>query len=175
MTKFTNALIGTATAAALAVSATPAAARDRDGVSTGDVIAGALIIGGIAAIASAASDNDRYDDRYDRRTDGYAYDRAGYDHRGGYGGGYRMGPRQAVEQCVRATERRLGRGGDVTDVRNIDRTRYGYRVTGRVEVGQYGGRGWRDQYGDRGRFTCIIEGGRVQDVRISGIGRGGRW
>ena len=59
-------------------TATPAFAdrRDRDGISAGDVIAGALIIGGIAAVASAASNNN---DRYDRA--GYGNDRR-YGYRG---------------------------------------------------------------------------------------------
>ena len=46
------------------VGATPVQARDRhgDGIDAGDIIAGAVILGGIAAIASAASKNDRYRD-----------------------------------------------------------------------------------------------------------------
>ena len=49
--------IATAAVGAMALAgATPAQARDRDdGISVGDVIAGAVIIGGIAAVASAAS------------------------------------------------------------------------------------------------------------------------
>src|SRR3546814_2118938 len=52
--------IATAAIGAMALTgalagATPAQARDRDGISTGDVVAGALIIGGIAVLASAAS------------------------------------------------------------------------------------------------------------------------
>ena len=56
--------IATAAVGAMALAgATPAQARDRgdDGISVGEVIAGAVIIGGIAAIASAASkDRDHY-------------------------------------------------------------------------------------------------------------------
>ena len=62
--------IATAAVGALALAgATPAQARgDDDGISVGEVIAGAVIIGGIAAIASAASkDRDHYrDGRYYR-------------------------------------------------------------------------------------------------------------
>ena len=69
--KMAKALVGTIAAGAMAVSAaSPASARDRgNGIDAGDVIAGALVIGGIAAIAAAASDNDRdyRDYRDDRR------------------------------------------------------------------------------------------------------------
>lgn len=70
-----------AAGAMVVASAAPAFAehRDRDGISAGDVIAGALIIGGIAAVASAASNSN---DRYDRD---YRYDRAGYGYNQGYG------------------------------------------------------------------------------------------
>ncbi len=191
MKTLSKALIGTVAAVAMAVSAaSPAAAqyRDRDrGIDAGDIIAGALIIGGIAAVASAGS-RDRgygYDD--------YRYDRAGYDR--GYG--YRNGnPRQAVEQCVYAAERQAGRysygRADVTDIRNVRNTRYGYEVRGRIAVNSQG-RGWRNgdnRYGsgwgndyrgwndnlrgyDSGSFKCKFERGRVVDVDISGI-RGNR-
>ena len=173
MKTFNKALIGSAAAAALAVSsATPAMARDHrdnDGISAGEVIAGALIIGGIAAIASAGSNRDRYGYR-----DGY-YDRRGY--RDGYGPRYN--PRQAVSQCVQAAEyraQRYTRGGyaNVTDIRDIDRTRNGLRVKGRIEVqDRYSGyRGYRGRgYSDRGNFTCYVDRGRVRDVRLSGLGR----
>ena len=96
--------IATIAAGAMALSsATPAFAehRDHDGISAGDVIAGALIIGGIAAVASAASNNNRYDRDY--RYDRAGYDRGyGYDHGNGYRDTYdaRGNPRRAVEQCV---------------------------------------------------------------------------
>ena len=60
MQSFTKAALCTAAAGAMAfTSAAPAEAqryrdRDNDGISAGEVIAGALIIGGIAAIASAS-------------------------------------------------------------------------------------------------------------------------
>ena len=75
-----------ATSGAMLVTALPADARSyrrhHDGISAGDVIAGALIIGGIAAVASAASSRNRYDDRYRDRGRGWGDDR--YDDRGGY-------------------------------------------------------------------------------------------
>ena len=172
-TKLTRAAMGAATAGAMLMSATPAMARDRhdrDGISAGEIIAGAVVIGGLAAILSSG-DNDRYD-RYDRYDDRY---RGRYDDpRYGYGYDYnRYGnSRSAVSQCVRAVERGSRRYGrtDVTQVTSIDRKRDGYRVKGRVVVNDgYGGRWGRDGYSDRGKFSCDIRYGRVQDVRFSGL------
>jgi hypothetical protein len=187
MKTLTKALLGTGAAAAAMVSAVqPAAARDRDGIDAGDIIAGAVVLGGIAAVASAiGNDDDRdrygytygspYDDRYVRR---------GYN---GYGN-----PRQAIEQCVYAAEQTAGRysygRADVTDVRDIDRTRYGYTVKGRIAVNSLGrgwrngdpvyGRGWnRDYRGydnslrgyDSGSFTCRVQGNQVVDLDFNGV------
>lgn len=159
--------LGTAAAGALAFAGTtPALAddhRDRDGIGAGEIIAGALVIGGIAALAGAF-DGDR---GYDRR--GY---RDGY-YRDGYRGDfYRGGPRGAVERCVRAAEnqaRRFGgyRYADVVDIRDIDRTRYGFRVKGRIEV--EGQRGYRGRQFDRGRFTCTLDGRGAPLVNYKGI------
>ena len=175
--------VATAVAGAMAVSsASPAAARDhRDGIDAGDVIAGALIIGGIAAVA-AAVDGDRNRNYRDRR---YRNNHRAY---------RRGGPRRAVERCIRAAERDARRSGysyaDVTQVRDVERTRYGWRVKGRIEVngarGYRGGYGYRNQRGyrgdyqragygrynrgyDRGKFTCRIEGGRVNYVNFKNI------
>ncbi len=194
MNKLSKALLTTTAAAVAATSAAPAMARDHrdNGISAGDVIAGALIIGGIAAVAGAIGDDDR-DDRYDdrryndRRYNDYDYGRSGYGNRYGYS----TNPRQAVELCVQAAEyeaRRRGyRNADVTDVRDIDRTRRGVEVTGRIAVENRGwnnrhgnyGRGWGNDYRgwnqsrhrgyDSGRFTCRVDGGGVRDVRFSGL------
>ncbi|ALH82007.1 hypothetical protein [Sphingopyxis macrogoltabida] len=177
MTKLTKAAIGAATAGAMLMSAAPAAARDRydrDGISAGEIIAGAVVIGGLAAILSSG-DNDRYD-RYDRYNDRYndRY-RGGYnDPRYGYGYDYnRYGnSRSAVSQCVSAVERGSSRYGrtDVTEVTGIDRKRDGYKIKGRVVVRDgYGGRWGRGGYYDKGKFSCDIRYGRVQDIRFSGL------
>ncbi|KTE16003.1 hypothetical protein [Sphingopyxis sp. H115] len=166
-TKLTKAAIGAATTAAMLMSAAPAAARDRydrDGISAGEIIAGAVVIGGLAAILSSG-DNDRYDDRYRGR-----YNDARY----GYGYNYnRYGnSRSAVSQCVNAVERGSRRYGrtDVTEVTGIDRKRDGYRVKGRVVVRDgYGGRWGRGGYYDNGKFNCEIRYGRVQRVKFSGL------
>ena len=197
MKTFTKALAGTIAAGAMAVSsANPAIARDYrgDGISTGDVIAGAVVLGGIAAIAAAASDHDRGDDRSYARDRDYGYDRAGYND--GYGrrdNRWSAGsPRSAVEQCVMAAERNAGRFGagraDVTDIRGVRETRWGYEVTGRIAVNTMGrgwrngdsryGRGWGGDYRgwnsnlrgyDAGRFECTVQRGRVTDIDYSGI------
>ena len=166
--------------------------RRHDGIDAGDVIAGAIVIGGLAAILSSANRNgrsDRYDryDRnanYDRNYDGYDWDRHG-------------GSREAIQRCVNAVERRGGRRDDV-DVRRvtgIDRIRGGYRISGNVAVNNgggypgdwrendrrgYGGRDRYDDrhddrgrydrgYDDRGRFSCTVRYGRVDDVDLRGI------
>jgi hypothetical protein len=173
-THLTKAAIGAATAGAMLIGATPAMARDRydrDGIGAGEIIAGAVVLGGLAAILSA-SNNDRYDrdGRYDDRYRG-RYDDARY----GYGYDYnRYGnSRSAVSQCVNSVERGSRRYGrtDVTEVTSIDRKRDGYRVKGRVIVRDgYGGRWGRGGSYDKGKFTCEIRYGRVQDIRFSGLG-----
>ena len=191
MNTVSKALLGTAAAGAMAVtSASPASARDRydDGISAGDVIAGAVILGGIAAVASSIGKDRGYRDdyRYDRRyRDNY------YRTRGN--------PRAAVERCVAAASqeaRRYGYSGvRVTQIRDVDDTRYGWRVKGRIEVNEADryGYGYRDRnyrYGDRynsrygssydrgrynyrdrdqGNFTCDIQRGRVVDLDYSGL------
>ena len=197
MKTFSKALVATVAAGAVVIaSASPALARDGrpgGGIDTGDVIAGALVIGGIAAIAAASSDNNR----------GYGYDRAGYgddygsrfdDHRG-YGhnrGAYGGSPRMAIERCVRAAEHQASRyshgRADVTDVRDVRQTRWGYEVRGRIAVNSSGrdwrngdrryGNGWNNDYRgwddgmrgyDSGRFSCRVERGRIVDLDYSGI------
>ena len=203
MKTMTKALTGTLAAAAMAVSsASPAAAQDRgdyrrggDGVSAGEVIAGALVIGGIAAVAASAGNrNGGYANGYNRD---YRYGRAGYvDNRrydDRYDRGYNNGnPRQAIEQCVRTAERDASRHSygraDVTDIRSVRETRWGYEVRGRIAVNSNGrdwrrgdgdyGRGWGGDYRgwnnglrgyDSGSFTCKVERGRITDLDYSGI------
>jgi hypothetical protein len=166
--------------AATVVAATPANAgryddRRGNGISAGEVIAGALIIGGIAAIAASASNNrDRnygYNDRYD-------YGRAGYDY-----SDQRFDSRYAVDRCVRAAQREASRYGRarITDVTRIDRVRGGFEVRGRLVVEQRGYRGGRDwdRYGNsydryndgynKGRFSCITRYDGIADLRLSGL------
>ena len=160
--------IATSAVGAMALAtATPAQAdhRDRDRIGAGEIIAGAVILGGIAAIASA-SKRDRYGYRYnDRRY------RDDYRHRG-----------NAVERDARRSGYRFA---DVTQIRDVDDTRYGWRVKGRLEVAGNGYHrdGRYDRYnrydrndgyyrrGDDGSFTCRVERGRVTDIDYKGIRR----
>lgn len=196
MNTMTKGLVGTVAAGAMALaSASPAFARDdhRGGVDAGDVIAGALIIGGIAAVVAATSDrhNDRDRDRYQDRYGYLDNDRRGYDDRSYYGG--RGNARSAVEMCVNAAQWQAnrysyGRSAHVTDIRDVDTRRDGFTVKGRIAVNTRGhnwrsgdtryGRGWdRDYRGwnnrlsgyDSGKFTCKVRHGRVVDVDFSGI------
>ena len=213
MKTVSKALLGTIAAGAMvAASATPALADDgnRNSVSVGEIIAGALIIGGIVAVASSVNrNNGGYRDNrgYD---DGYGYNRAGYGNNNGdyydnYGGNYgnnydrnsqwRSNPRQAVEQCISAAERYASSRGlraDVTDIRQVKDTRYGFQVKGRIAV-QGNGRGWNrgyyngdSNYGqgwggdyrgyndrvrgyDSGKFKCKFERGQITDLDIDGV------
>lgn len=182
--KISKAALCTAAAGAMALSSAPAQAqqyrgydRDNDGISAGEVIAGVAILGGLAAILSSRG-NDR-----DYRGGSYGYDNNGYNNGYGYdnnGYGYdrsRYGDsRQAVQQCVSATQneaRRYSRGGArITGITNINRNRDGYTVRGRLAVqdyrGGYGGYGNRSGY-DTGSFKCQVRYGRVVDVDVSGI------
>lgn len=206
MKTITKALVGTVAAGAMAMaSAAPAQAqyrdrdRDRGGIDAGDIIAGALIIGGIAAVTGAIGGRNRgYNDGRVYEGRGYGYGNNGYGYgNDGYGYGYGYGnngygydragdSRQAVEQCVYAAEQnasRYSRGGgaQVTDIRDINRRRDGYTVRGRIAVNT-GNRNWRSGWGndyrgyndnyrgyDSGRFTCRVSYGRVVGLDYSGI------
>lgn len=183
-----KALVGAVAASAMVVVPTSAALaqyrdynRDR-GISAGDVIAGAVILGGIAAVAgSLGRGNDyRNDDRY---------------YRNGNYGYYNGNPRAAVEQCVNAANRdarsRGYRYAQVTQVRDVNDTNYGWKIKGNLQVdgnrgyydrnydsrrynsGYYGnGRYDNDRRGyqqDAGSFTCWIDRGRVSRMDYSGI------
>ena len=185
MTYLKKTLIGSAVGAAVLMStaapANPQVFRDRDrgGIGAGEVIAGVAILGGLAAIIAAASDNDdRYDDRYNRYPNTNGYPTRGYNDNQYYRGSaqYNRGS-QAIQQCVQAAQyegRRYGSDVRVTEVRDVDRLRRGVRVRGNIVVNEYDRRGnrWgnrgRNNY-DRGSFTCTIQRGRVVDVDIRGI------
>lgn len=174
----TKATLGTVAAGAMALaSATPAAASDRHrdrGIDAGDVIAGAVIIGGIAALAGAFDgdrDRDRYDRRYDdRRWDDRRYNNRHYDR--GFHHRSRGNAQFAIERCVNAAEREARRAGyryaNVYEIRDVDRERRGFEVEGRIEVAD---RGWGYRRGgvDRGRFSCDLRNGRIRDLDFRGI------
>ncbi|MGC3943842.1 MAG: hypothetical protein QM762_04755 [Chryseolinea sp.] len=163
-----------AAAAALSLTASPAMARGwhrhGDGIDGGDVVAGLLIFGGIAAIAAAASKSSkdrqaRTDDRYrddGYRDDGYRDERsyrddgAGYTpngERGSYapsGSNWRSGLSVdgAVDACVGEVERGTR---SIDSIEAVNRDGDGWRVSGRM-------RGGSD-------FSCSVAGdGRVRSV-----------
>ena len=152
MTRFAKGLVGVATAAMMVgTAAAPAQAQyygynryyDRDrGVDAGDIIAGVAVIGGIAAIAAAISN------------DGGRY---GYDYRDRYRNDYTA----AVNSCAYTAERY----GQVR-INDVDRTGANrYRVTGTVDRGGYGYDRY-DRYGGR-YFTCSARtNGRVTNFRL---------
>ena len=107
-----------------------------DGIDAGDVIAGALIIGGIFAVASAVDSSNKRDDRYDRDN---RYERDDYQTNADFD--------RAVDACVD----RVGRDERVGSVDNVGRTRTGYLVSGTLASGN--------------AFSCQVSGsGRVSNV-----------
>jgi hypothetical protein len=151
-------------AAALSLAATPAEARGwhhhHDGISFGDVVAGGLIIGGIAAIATAANSSKHHDaDRYDypppeRYDDGYRAPPPRYhDDYAPPARNYRAGGiNDAVSGCVDQVER----GNDrVAAVDNATRTADGWHVSGQLSQG--------------GGFNCSVDNdGRVRQLDFGG-------
>lgn len=126
-------------------------------VDAGDVIAGVLILGGIAAVASAANNNRRRDrevvvverDRrdYDRRDYDWREDRRRFDPRDRRGDNGTRGLDNAVDQCVDEIQRDVR----VDSVNSVDRTARGWVVTGSL----FNGSG----------FTCAIDNnGRIDAI-----------
>lgn len=131
----------------------------RDRVDAGDVIGGILVLGTIAAVASAASkasqrDRDyRYPDRDYRQPSRQGDFR--YDYRNRSGGAQwddSRGLDRAVDMCAREVER----NARVDTVEGANRTGSGWDVTGRLRTGE--------------TFRCTIG----NDGRIEGVdyGRG---
>lgn len=121
--------------------------RHRDRIDASDVLAGVLIIGGIAAIASAAS-KDR-DERY-RYPDTYPDERPGY--RQGDWRDDGSGLDRAVDMCVEEIERGPER---VDTVDNASRTGEGWLVSGALDTGA--------------GFSCRIDNnGRIRDIDLAG-------
>ncbi len=178
MRKFTSLAAAAAVViTAVGFSAVPAEARSRHGgwgyrhhdrISTGDVLGGLLVIGTIAAIASAASKDKRErapdyrydppyrdDQRYDRRDSDYVPpvdDRPEVGDARGYGNGDAQ--TRAADACSWAVE---GEMGDDARVDRIDRTEAnngGWYVTGTAS--RLGG--------EVRSFGCSFRNGRVVDV-----------
>ena len=170
---FANTIAASTAAGAMAVSAVPAHANGhhKDRLSKGEVIAGAVILGGLAAVLASKKNKHHNDVRYDN---GYNYDYRSKEskhnrfkrHRAGFN---RNGSRYAINQCVQQTEQKASYLGyaDVTNIRDIKRTRYGYRIKGNILVTK--GNGYK-KYSDHGRFTCYVDSGKVSEVKFRGLG-----
>lgn len=128
--------------------------RHRDRVDGGDVVAGVLVIGAIAAIASAASKSNRDRDyRYPQR---YPAPDRPYDYRSGPTSSRyddSRGMDRAADMCAREVER----NARVDTVDGVERNGDGWRVTGRLANGA--------------PFTCSIgNDGRVGAVDYANRG-----
>ncbi len=159
-----------ALAACFSLSATPALADrggwgggygggwDRhhdDGIGAGEIIGGLLVIGAIAAIATAASKSKR-----DRQQASYPHpgqSDAGYDNRPSQDSGARDYGRPnsidaAVDTCVGEVER----GADKVDsVDGVDRDGAGWKVAGRTRAGS--------------PFSCTVDGnGQLRSATVDG-------
>lgn len=174
-----------ATSGSIALAAVPASAQDYDrdeddGIGAEEVIAGAVVIGGLAAILGAFDDDDdRYrDDGYYRDEGYYREDRYSNRYDEGYYRSNRAGyARQLIEQCVYAAESEARRYGqaDVTRVDEVQRRGRYTRVEGDIRIEQNYA---RDRYGrvtydrevDNGNFECFVDrNGRVRSVTYSDI------
>lgn len=128
--------------------------RHRSHVDAGDILAGILIIGGIAAIANAASKSkrDRRDD--DRRYPGdYPRERSnGYGNDNDQQWQQNGGVDNAVNRCSNEVSRGSGRTATVD---TINRDGDGWRVQGRTDEGR--------------AFACAVDGsGRIRNVQVDG-------
>ena len=126
--------------------------RDRDDIDAGDVVAGVVLLGAIAAIAGAAKknrDRDRYEELPPPPEAGDDY---GYRTPGAYERNDGRGIDRAVDMCVGEVERGQDR---VETVDGANRTGEGWTVSGALE----GGAG----------FTCRIDNmGRIRAIDIGG-------
>lgn len=148
--------------------------RRHRGVDAGDVIGGLLVIGGIAAIASAASNSAREAD-YRYRDRSYPYRGGDYrdrpyqyrPHRGDSRYTDSRGIDRAVDMCVRAVERDVR----VESVDSVDRQAGGWRVEGSI----YNGEGFTCRIGNDGRIDGIDYGARRWDGADAGQADDRQW
>jgi hypothetical protein len=135
--------------------------RHRDRIDTGDVLAGILILGGIAAVASAASNANKTkqrdrDYRYPDNDDSQRERSGGYvdDDRDDHPEGRESdtGIDGAIDRCMDEVSRGSTR---IDEVDSVNRDGDGWRVQGRTSGG--------------GQFTCAIDGdGRIRNINIDG-------
>src|SRR5690606_1539836 len=123
--------------------------RHRDRIDGGDILAGVLILGTIAAVASAASNSNRQREAARRAP----YPRDDYRYRSDYRTDGR-GLDNAVGMCVDEIERGPDRVGSVD---GANRTGEGWIVSGALE----GGAGFTCQIDNNGRIRAV-------DIGVSG-------
>lgn len=130
--------------------------RHRGRTSAGDVIGAVLVLGTIAAVASAASKANRergypYPDRYPRPD---------LDRRGDYRPDNRSSGPQGVDGAADLCVREIERDGRVEDVTRVERNAAGWLVTGAMADGA----GFTCSIGADGRIDRIQVGGRAQEL-----------
>ena len=127
--------------------------RHRDRVDGGDILAGILIVGGIAAIASAASKAKKEREQMPRdypdepyREDHNDYGRGDDRPEWREGSGIDMAVNRCIDEVNRGRER-------VGEVESVNRDADGWRVSGTTT--------------GRGNFSCTIDrDGRIRNVNI---------
>lgn len=172
MRKWINLAVAAAvTVTSVGFSAVPAEARsrhggwghrDRDRISTGEVLGGLFVIGAIAAIAGAASKNkaERRDDRYDppyrdedyREVPRYEPENQGEPQAGSFGGA--DAETRAADACSWAVEAEMGDDARVDSIGTTEPNNGGWYVTGTAS--RLGG--------EVRSFGCSYRNGRVVDV-----------
>ena len=168
MKRFAINLVGAAVlASSMLVAVAPAEAKHgrhwhRDRVDAGDVIAGIVLIGAIAAIADSASksrDRDR-----ERRDDDYRYEPRDEEYRSApdqpdrqWVPGSNNAETRAVEACSWAAEGELGDDARVGGIDAVTQDGSSWRVSGTVAAPEMMPRD----------FACTYRGGRVVDVTLN--------
>lgn len=132
------------------------------GIDAGDVFAGILILGGIAAIASAASSSKDKKAQGDYRSPEPDYrgpDYRGSDYRSSGSQGWDQaqdrGATRSIDVAVDACANAAAREGEVADIYGVQRTGNGYQVSGKLDNGD--------------EFACSASSdGQIQGLTVDG-------
>lgn len=143
--------------------------RHHDRIDGGDIVAGAVVLGVIAAIVSSGSkakrDREAAETRYP--DDRYPSEPARRDDRRA---GAISSEDEAVDACAMAAEQRAGQAASVRDIARVGKSPDGWDVEGVIEQRS----GWRDRSADRRDFTCSVRFGEVDSVYIEDRAQGTR-
>lgn len=129
----------------------------RDGIDGGDILAGVLILGTIAAVASAASKSKRERDVYTPRSDDYRGGDTRYDNVPPPPSGERSdwGRNQSMDYVVDTCVAEVERSAAVDSVDGVSREGQGWRVSGRTRSGD--------------PFACTLDrDGQVRGLSVNG-------